>query len=301
MTPARPQDGGNVVLGIGLAVCGNAVFSLQDAVVKWLVADYGIPQVLFMRSVVIVAIAAGFAFRSATRGALQSPNKGQLVLRASCMLLAWLCYYTAARELKLADLVTLYYASPLFVTIMSIFLLGEKVHAARWIAVAFGLAGVVVAANPTGRPDLLPAGLVLIAAFLWGLSNILMRKISATESTQTQMLFTSAFFVVACAVVLPWTWITPSPTDLALMLGIGCVAGLGQYLLFEAVRHAPASVVAPCAYLSLAWAFLWGFVIWGDLPDRTVVSGAGLIVLGSAVLLIAEWRRMRARRRAAAS
>jgi S-adenosylmethionine uptake transporter len=298
MTGFKAPESGNVLLGLALALAANAVFSFQDAVVKWLVADYAVLQVLFTRSLVIAVIAASVYRGPAIRGLLKSRHKPALALRAAAMVTAWLCYYTAARSLVLADLVTLYYAAPLIITVMSIFILGERVDAARWVAVIVGFLGVVVAANPTGRPDLLPAGLVLVAAALWAWANILMRKISASESTEVQMLFTGLAFVLACLPALPWIWVTPDPFSLAAMTGIGAFAAVGQYLMYESVRHAPASAVAPCSYTSLGWAFLWGWVIWRDIPEGTVFAGAGLILLGSIIIVGSEWRNQRRRRTA---
>ena len=89
---------------------------------------------------------------------------------------------------------------------------------------------------------------------------------------------------------------TPDLFTFSLMLGIGCCAAIGQWLLYESVRHAPASAVAPCSYTSLGWAFLWGWVIWRDLPEATVFAGAGLILLGSVIIVGSEWRDARRRR-----
>jgi drug/metabolite transporter (DMT)-like permease len=296
MTRFRALEAGNVMLGLALAISANAVFSFQDAVVKWLVADFAVLQVLFTRSLVIAVICAAVYRRTAIHGMIKSSNKPALLLRATAMVAAWLCYYSAARSLALADLVTLYYASPLIVTVMSIFILKEKVGWARWLAVIVGFAGVVVAANPTGRADLLPAGLVMVAATLWAWAGILMRRIAATEPTEVQMLFTGIAFVVACLPALPWIWVTPDLFTLGLMGGIGVAAALGQYLMYESVRHAPASAVAPCSYTSLGWAFLWGWVIWRDIPAPTVITGAALILLGSVIVVVSEWRNMRRRR-----
>lgn len=296
MPAFKAPEAGNVMLGIGLALSANAVFSFQDAVVKWLVADYAVLQILFIRSMAIALVALGFYRKKAVLGLIKSRHKPALMLRAAAMVIAWLCYYTAARSLVLADLVTLYYAAPLIITVMSIYILGEKVNGARWVALFVGLAGVIVAANPTGRPDLLPAGLVLIAACLWAWANILMRQISSSESTEVQMLFTGLAFCVACAPALPWIWVTPPPLTFASMAGIGAFAAIGQYLMYESVRHAPASAVAPTSYTSLGWAFLWGWMIWADIPEPTVFAGAGLILLGSVIVVGSEWRRMRQRR-----
>lgn len=294
----RAPETGNVLFGIALALSANAVFSTQDAVVKWLVADFAVLQVLFTRSLVIAIICALVYRRTAITGLAKSRNKPALALRAGAMIVAWLCYYSAARSLALADLVTLYYSSPLIITVMSIFILGERVSWARWLAVIVGFAGVVVAANPAGRPDLLPALLVLVAATLWAWANILMRQISASESTQVQMLFTGVAFVVVSAPALPWIWVTPDLFTAGLMIGIGVAAALGQFLMYESVRHAPASAVAPSSYTSLGWAFLWGWVIWHDIPEPTVVAGAGLILLGSLIIVVSEWLNARARRKA---
>jgi S-adenosylmethionine uptake transporter len=296
MPAFRALEPGNVMLGLALALSANAVFSFQDAIVKWLVADFAVLQVLFSRSLVIAIVCAAVYRQKAVIGMLKSKHKPALMLRAAAMVLAWLCYYSAARSLVLADLVTLYYASPLIVTVLSIFILKEKVGWARWVAVFVGFAGVIVAANPTGRPDLLPAGLVMIAACLWAWAGVLMRRIAMTESTEVQMLFTGIAFVVACAPVLPWIWVTPDPFTSFLMVAIGLGAGLGQYLMYESVRHAPASAVAPTSYTSLGWAFLWGWVIWRDIPEKTVIAGAALILLGAAIVVGSEWWNMRRRR-----
>jgi S-adenosylmethionine uptake transporter len=278
--------------GMALAVAGYAVFSLQDASVKWLVADYAVVQILFMRSLTIVVLGLIVGHRAGiARALVASPNKRALALRALVMLVAWLCYYSAARHLALPDLVTLYYASPLFVVVLSIALLGERVTAARWIAVLLGLAGVVVAADPTGEADLLPAALVVIAAVLWAWSTILVRQIMRSESTLTQMMFTSAVFLAVCGATLPWTWRTPDAEGLALMFGLGVASGVAQMLLYEGMRRAPASAIAPCEYTSLVWAYLLGWMIWGDVPAMHVVAGGALIVAGSLVAVAGERRR----------
>lgn len=293
MVPTRNPTSSTVLAGVGLGVAGYGVFSLQDAAVKWLVADYSVWQVLFIRSVTLTALLLLIARRDGFLAAVRSPNKRPLLLRAAVILAAWLCYYNAARHLGLAELTTLYYAAPILVTVLSMFLLKEQVFAGRWIAVGLGFGGVLVAANPTGRPDLLPALLVLIAAGLWAWSNILIRQIMAYETTLNQMLFSNGAFIIMAGVTMPWMWRTPDAEAWLLMIGLGALSGVGQFLLFEGFRRAPASAIAPCEYTSLAWAFLLGFLIWGDVPAKTVFMGAALIALASVILVATEHRRNR--------
>ena len=287
--PARAAPG--VLRGIGLSALGYSLFSVQDAVVKWLVAGYAVPQILFTRSLVIVVFAGAIGGRRDVATLARSPNKRALVARAALILTAWLLYYSAAPRLGLAELTTLYFEAPVVAVVLAVLILAERVGRARWLAVLGGFAGVVIAADPSGRADLVPVGMALLAACCWGLSVVLVRLISRSESTANQMLISNALFALACAVVLPWLWRTPDWTALALMLGLGVAGGLGQFFLYEGFRLAPASVVAPIEYTGLVWAFLYGDLIWADVPRLNVFIGAGLIVASSLLLIWFEARR----------
>jgi S-adenosylmethionine uptake transporter len=143
--------------------------------------------------------------------------------------LAWLLFYNAARHLGLAELTTLYFSAPIMVMFLSIFILKEKIGAGRWVACMGGFVGVLIAANPTHTPNLIPAIMCVIAGFCWALSTILIRLVSRTETTLTQMWATSLLFGIACAVSFPWVWKTPDASAWVLMIGLGLVATIGQY------------------------------------------------------------------------
>ncbi|MFW7354774.1 MAG: DMT family transporter [Brucella sp.] len=277
------------LMGIALASLGYACFALQDAVVKWLVADYAVTQILFVRSIVVVAITGLLAFHFRHPSIMKSRYKGTLVLRAALMLVAWLLFYSAARHLGLAEVTTLYFSAPLIIMFLSIFILKERVGRARWVACLGGFGGVVVAANPTESPTLMPALMCLAAAFCWALSTILIRLVSRTETTLTQMYATSLLFGFACAITLPWLWKDPDVTGWLLMLAVGLVATIGQYLLYEGFRYAPASALATTEYTALIWAFLYGYAIWMEVPGTHVFIGALMIVTFS--LALVGWER----------
>jgi drug/metabolite transporter (DMT)-like permease len=281
--------------GILLSMSGYFAFSFQDATVKWLVADHPVLQVLFMRSITIMLLCLGLGRGRLLRQAAASRNKGPLLLRGGFILAAWSCYYTASRALPLAQLVTIYFATPLIVTVMSVLFLKEQVRWPRWAGVALGLAGVIVACDPGRVGVTLPAALVLLAAGFWAYTNILVRQISRYETTLVQMLFSNAAFAVACGAALPWIWVAPSPGELALMLGLGLIGAAGQYLLFEGFRLAPASLVAPFEYTSLVWAFCLSYLIWGDIPRTQVFLGAGLIGANGMFVVLGEWLARRRR------
>ncbi|MGN7293765.1 DMT family transporter [Rhizobium sp. SAFR-030] len=294
-------DDGRPLLGIALASAGYACFALQDAIVKWLVADYEVPQVLFMRSLVIVLITGALARHLRHPSIMKSRYRGTVVLRAGLMLVAWLLFYNAAKHLGLAELTTLYFSAPLMVVFLSILVLKETVGAGRWIACIGGFLGVLIAANPAHSPNLLPAAMCVIAGFCWAWSTILIRLVSRSETTLTQMWATSLLFALACAVSFPWLWKTPDLTGWALMICLGLVATIGQYLLYEGFRYAPASALAPVEYTGLIWAFVYGYLIWAEIPAANVFVGAALIVGASLVLVIWEKQKRPAGERASST
>lgn len=274
---------------IALAVAGYFLFSLQDAAVKWLVADHTVWEILLVRSLTITLLCLAVGRGPLTRQVLLSANKGPLLLRGIVILGAWLCYYRAARDLQLAELVTIYFAAPLMVTALSVLLLKEQVRWQRWAATGVGFVGVIVACQPGGDVGTVPVLLTLLAALLWAYSNILVRRISAFETTIMQMLFSNAAFVVACAVTLPWAWTAPGAWEIALMVAIGIAGAAAQYILLESFRLAPASLIAPFEYTSLLSAFALSFLIWGDVPHLPVFLGAALIIASGALVIGTEW------------
>ena len=277
---------------MGLAGCGYSLFSLQDAIVKWLVAVYPVYEILFVRSLVIVGVALVAGGGSRVLGGLAaSRNKGPLLLRGGLILLAWLLFYSASARMGLAEITTLYFAAPIIAVSLSALLLKERVGAARWGAVAAGFAGVAVAAGPLGAVQSGPALAALVAAACWGTSTVLVRWIGRTDTTLVQMLSSNAIFVAGSLLPLFWLWRSPDPASLALMLGLGLAGGLGQYLLFEGFRYAPASALAPVEYTGLVWAGVYGYAIWADIPSPQTVAGAALIVAGSLGLVWSERRR----------
>jgi drug/metabolite transporter (DMT)-like permease len=128
---------------------------------------------------------------------------------------------------------------------------------------------------------------------LWAYTTILIRQIVHAEPTAVVMFVSNLTLLAVCAAAMPFLWEAPSARQLGLMLLVGTFGGAGQFLQTEAIRRAPATVVAPLSFSSLVWSFGLGLAIWGDVPDLAVFVGAGLI-LGSGLLVAgAEWRKMR--------
>ncbi|MDH6229975.1 drug/metabolite transporter (DMT)-like permease [Mesorhizobium soli] len=277
-----------IYAGIFFTGIAYFLFSGQDASIKLLVTGLSVWQILFLRSATILTGALAIGGRKLMVESFTSPAVVPMLLRSFLILGAWLCFYNAAKYLQLAELTTIYFGAPVIVTLLSIFILGEKVPVVRWVAVLIGFVGVYIACDPATLGITAPVAMVLAAACFWALAIVLMRKIALHESTMVQIVLNNAFFLVIAGVPLLFVWQTPVLYEWLLLIGLGAVGGLGQFALFEGMKRAPVSVIAPFEYTSLIWAFFFGYAIWGDVPRHKVFMGATLIFLAGVVIILGE-------------
>ena len=279
--------------GFVVVLVSYFTFALHDALVKVLVAHFAASEILFMRSLTALGLCLIIGGRSTVTRGLFSPMRGKLLSRALLTFVAWLLYYSSGRYLGLAQMITIYFASPLLIAVMAGPLLGERVPPIRWVALALGFVGVVLAARPNGGGPLLPVICVGTAAVIWAYAMILMRQISAELRGWDQVFVIAVLFLIGCGASLPFVWKTPSLPALLLMLALGVLSTIAQLLLIEGVKLAEASVVAPMEFSGLLWSFVFGYVIFGDVPAVGVFLGAGLILTSGAMVVTSELRRSR--------
>jgi drug/metabolite transporter (DMT)-like permease len=283
-----------VMWGILCVTAAFAIFTFHDALTKWVVADYSPLQVLFVRSVTILTLCCAIGRKRMIVRSARSPIRNTLMLRSIFLLGAWFAFYTAAQRLQLAELTTIYFASPLMVAVLAVPILGETVSRGRWVAILIGFGGVLIACRPDVRAPASAIGLALVAAALWAASMILIRQVALREPTLLQMMTSSFTFVLLTGAALPFTWQTPRLLDLALMAAIGVIGAGAQFLLIEGIKRAPASVVSPLEFTALVWSFVLGYAIWGDVPAVNVFAGAGLILVSGVLIVGSEWKKARA-------
>jgi drug/metabolite transporter (DMT)-like permease len=282
---------------MALGTFAYSLFAVHDALVKGVIYDLPVMQILFTRSVVIVVLCLIFGRGKLVRGLIASPNKSMMLLRAVLTLAAWCMYYSAGRELQLAEMTTLYYFAPVLTTILAVIFLKEQLTLARVGAAGIGFFGVLVACNPAGLGLSLPAILVLAAALCWAVAMILMRTISKTESSLVQIFSLNLFYVLVMgAVSLPF-WQGMSTPQIVMVVATGLVGGTAQYLLVDAARLVPASVLGTVEYSALIWSFVFGYLFWREEPTQMVYYGALLVVAAGLML---AWNERRGRRVAVA-
>ena len=282
----RMPDG--PVAGMVMGFAAYSLFSVHDTLVKLVVADIPVVQILILRSLVIAAFTLALGRMALLHDLGVSTRKWPLFWRAVTTLTAWCLYYVNGTQLKLAEMTTLYYVAPVITLVLAIVFLRERLTLPRALAALLGFAGVVVACNPAGISFGLPALMVLLAAALWSVAMILMRSISKTETSLLLIFSLNAFYVVVLA---PFVLVAPRPMDLfqvVAVLGTGLTGGLAQYILVEAARRVPASVLGTVEYSALLWSFILGAVVFGEMPAPIVFAGAGMIVLAGLTLAWSE-------------
>lgn len=284
------------------------VFTIMDAVVKGVSGHYPTGQIIFFRN--FFAFPPILFFLWQTGGlAFRTTQARSHALRGLFGVTSMYCYFLSYKLLPLSDAVALSLSSPIFMTVLSIPLLGEKVGMRRWAAVFVGFVGVLIMTRPGAGIFELAALVPLIAAVFYDLAMVTVRKMTAERSGTVAFYFT----LIACTAGLatipagrpewaafglgPWVW--PSGGDLLVLVVIGTIGGIGQILLTNAFRMAPMAVVAPFDYTALVYAFILGYFCFGEVPDAYLITG-GLTVVASGIYIVhREAVTARARRRAA--
>jgi S-adenosylmethionine uptake transporter len=275
-------------LGILLYLAGVFFFAANDALGKWLVADYGVGEILLLRSVGAVPVLLIVAYFTRTSLALHD-QWGLHVFRVLCQAADSFCFYYATRSMPLADVMTYYMAGPIIITAFSHFLLGEKVRLFRWTAVLVGFVGVVVALQPTSAAFSPAAIIALIGATFFGLSIVITRKMrDAHWLPLVTWQFIGGGIVGAAAGT--FAWVTPGPLDTGLMFLVGITAAGCFVLITRALAMAPASLLAPFQYSAILWAAVLGWLVWHDVPTTHIVIGNAIIILSGLVIFYRERR-----------
>ena len=278
------------IKGIALMVAGSGLITVSDAVIKWLTAGYSVGELLFIRGLFMFLPIALLVWKAGGPAVLRVKSWPGQLLRATTVIGSSFFFVTGLRHLPLADTTALAFAGPLFVTALAPVLLGERVGWRRWAAVLVGFAGVLVIARPTG-PVLDPAILVPLGAALTGaFRDLLTRRLSATESSLSILVVSTAVVTLSGLATLPLGWTAPKWTDLGLMAFSGMILGLAHYLIIEALRVAEAAAVVPFKYSTLLWAVVLGAVVFGHMPDGGMLVGAALIVASGLYILHREMR-----------
>jgi len=282
--------------GILLMVAGSAVLTISDATTKWLTAGYPIGEIMSLRAVFTLIPILAIVWHSGGISILRMRNLRMQSIRAACAVASTFLFVGGLVFLPLADAIAIAFSGPLFVTALATPMLGEQVGWRRWSAVIVGFLGVLVMVRPTGDGFQWFALLPLSAAACGAFRDIITRQVRVSASPVAVLTLTMVAVGLSGLVTIPSGWVAVSGGDLLLLATAGILVGVAQYLVIHAFYIAEASLIIPYKYLSLIWATVLGFVMWGDVPDSHVMMGATLVV-GSGLYIIHRETQLARRRR----
>src|SRR3954454_15889498 len=272
--------------GIALMLAGVAMFSSGDALGKVLVARYPVNQLLLLRAAVPLAILLTLIWRQrATLPRLERPWLQLLRMVLSTAEVA--AFFVAVVYLPLADVITYYLACPIFVTALSAIILREQVGWRRWSAVVVGFCGVLIALQPSAQTVSWPALIALAGSFSFAVLMIVTRSLRATPDIVLAATQFAGTFSVGL-VLAPFAWVTPGLADLGLFVFAGLISIVALLCTNRSLKLAPASVVVPYQYSMIVWAVMFGYVVFGDVPQISTIVGAAVIIAAGLYIFIRE-------------
>ncbi|MEM7723301.1 MAG: DMT family transporter [Pseudomonadota bacterium] len=304
--PAAPR------LGIALILIGVTFISINDMIIKLLSGGYPLHQLVFMRSAIAVWVAFAFLWFEGGLTLLKTRQPGLHALRALMIVIANITFFAGLAVLPLGLATAVFFVAPLFITLLSVPILGETVGPRRLIAVLVGFLGVLVMVETGGALDvpLWAFSLPVIAALFYAGMQVMTRKLGAVSAASAMSIYIHIGFLSVSALVFlvagdgrflplveaeslqfllrPWVW--PSGEDWLRIGTIGALGGFIGYALSQAYRVGDAALIAPFEYVALPMAIFWGWLIFGEVPGLRLWIGSALIA-GAGIYVL--WREAR--------
>ena len=306
--------------GISFLLASLVAISLNDMLIKLLSGGYPLHQLVFFRSgigiffsLAIVQLEGGFRI-------LKTDQPWLHLLRGLLIVMANITYFAALAALPLADATALFFVAPLFITLLSIPILGERVGPFRLGAVFCGFLGVLVMQRLWEGRDTLDVSrwvllLPILSAFGYALFQVLARKLGSQAKASAMAIYVQSSFLVFSLMFylvagdgrfaegsqdpslsfLLRAWVWPHGSDWWVLVGLGLNSAVIGYSLSQAYRLTDAATLAPYEYVGLPLAIIWGLLIFGDFPVWEVWLGMAMII-GSGVFVFFRERRLAARR-----
>jgi drug/metabolite transporter (DMT)-like permease len=273
-------------------MAASALFTVAAALVKSLAGDYPAVEIMFFRSIVVAGVTLPVQLRAGGWPALRPRKPMSHVWRLAFGFTGMLTAYYGYGHLPLATNTALGFCMPLFLTILSVPLLGERVGWQRILAVLAGLGGVLLMVRPwvagAEALPLLPVAIVMGGVVTWALAMISIRRMGEQGESNVAIVlwFGVGSAVLAGALCLP-VWVTPGWIALAGLLAVGLVTLAAQLLMTEAYRIGETTLVAPFEYGAIVYSTLLGVAIWHEIPNAWSLAGIATII--AAGLMV--WRQ----------
>lgn len=286
--PAAATSAGSRRAGILLFFGALMAFATFDAGSKQMLAYYPAPFLNVMRYIAVATLALAMLWRHRGQRLRDAAHKPLLVLRGVMLATVASCFMTALIWMPLSEATAIYFTSPLIMVALSPWLLGERVKAAQWTAVAAGFAGMLLIVRPGSDLPVLGTVLMAVSAVSYAIFQVLTRKLSGKVAGPVQYAYTAFICLIATALPAPFFLPDPWPPaiDMTLIVALGACSGLAQILLIAAFQRVSAATLAPLNYFQLLLAVAFSTFWFQRPPDSLALAGMGLIMASGVFLAL---------------
>ena len=278
-------------LGILYLLAAIGLISLVDTVCKFYTDELHAVMLVWGYFVGITIFVVGYFGIRQRFDLLRCNRPGMQVARSGFLVASIACLFVSLTYLPIAEATAIGFTGPLFITALSVLLLGERAGWHRWIAVVIGLAGVVVIVRPGGAVWHWSAGMALLGALCFALFQLATRHLATQDRHQTTLLYTSIGGVVWASLLVPFFWTTPTTGQMAMFLAVGAMGAGAHFSMLQAFARAEASLLAPFNYSKIIWVTILGYLVFGDLPDVATIIGCAIISSAGLYVLYRERRQ----------
>ena len=282
----------NIPAGILWMLLTMFFFVSLDTTAKYLMQHYGFVQVVWARFFLHTLFVLGFILLRHRK--LPRSNRPRLQLVRSVLLFTTtVLFFLGIREVQLATASTIMFLYPIFLTILAIPLLGERVGLRRWSGVLIGFAGALIIVQP-GSTTFDTAMIFLVAAALSNaVYQIYTRKIRAHDDPVVSLFYTGIVGSIVMTLLVPFDWQAPEVSHLAIFVLLGVLGSVGHLCLIHAFKQAPASAISPISYSTLLWSAGFGYIVFDEWPETRVFIGATLICASGLYIFFREQKLAR--------
>jgi len=259
------------------------LFSMMDAVAKILVQTYPSDQVIWARYMSQTIVSIIVLFPILNKVLVTKFFKLQL-LRSTFLFFATYFFFTSLKYLQLVQVNAIFQVAPIFVTLLSAFVLKEYINIKRWGGVIIGMLGALLIIRPGSEVFSINIILPAIAALCYASYVISTRFLSQEESATTNFIYSSLIGSILASILVIPSWISIDPTDIFVFSGFGLLGALGHLFLINAFRMSEASFLAPFNYLNLVFGTIWGFYIFDEIPGFFTITGS-LVIVSSGIYI----------------
>jgi drug/metabolite transporter (DMT)-like permease len=285
----KPTD--NVPLGILYMIAATVLFAVSSAIAKWVVAIYPVGEVMFIRSASSLVVTAAVLLPYTGLAVFRTRRHGAHIARGLSQSISQTFTVLAFMLMPLAGAIAINFSAPLWAAVVSVIWLRERAGPARWAVLMTGFCGVFIVASPGADSLQIGAMFALANAIMYGSVTVAVRGMTATESTNTLLMWQLVTVAIFHTLLLAFGFRWPTGFDAGLMIGSGVANAAAQYAWTKALMLAPTTAVSPFYYLLLIWAIGIGYLVWGDAPGPELLIGSAIVVASGLFLLWHEARK----------